>query len=90
MPEQPKDVTEKARIHSFVSPHVVIASIGGKQVWLNIPANSPHPEIGDFEVKKKWKRRDFSKDEVDAFEARKKEFAKMAAGDKVGGSEKDK
>ncbi len=90
MADKPKESTTKAKILSYVSPHVAIATIGGKQVWVNIPANSDHSPVGDCELKDKWKRREFSKEDQEAFDARKKEFSEKAGGEKVKGSEKDK
>lgn len=88
MAEKPKETASKATIIEYRTPHVAIARIGGKTFRVNIPANSDHPALGDCELKDKWNRVEYSKDDAAAFDARRKEFAKLAEDEKLKDSEK--
>lgn len=82
-------MVKDATISEYQSAHVAIVTIGGKQFRVNIPANSNHPPVGkNSAIKDKWRRTEFSKDEAEAFNAKRKEFATKAAGSAVAEPEK--
>lgn len=67
-----KEKMVSAKILAYETAHLAIATIGGKTFRVKIPSNSNHPAVGDCELKDKWPRREFPKEEQTAIEDKKK------------------